>query len=234
MNETPARQLVDLGRQRRYPLPQAARIAHVHTGTLRRWVAGYAYRRSGESVRQPPILRDVASPDVLSFFDLLEAAFLSAYRREGISLQSLRRALDFASKELQLDRPLLYHEFLHDGKDLFAVYEEVSGERGLLNVSRGGQATWPEVVWEYLRELEYEWDIAIRWWPLGSGRTVIIDPRFSFGRPIVASKKIRTEILAERWQAAEPIELIAEDFGLSSQEVEDALRFEVLDSAAAA
>jgi uncharacterized protein (DUF433 family) len=234
MTRAPKDQLVELGSQPRYPIAQAARMAHVHTSTLRRWVSGYSYKRPGRVVEQPPILRDVASESVLSFFDLLEAAFLAAYRDEGISLQSLRSALDFASKELGLDRPLLYHRFLHDGRDLFAEYEEASGEAGLLNISRGGQATWPEIVWHYLKELEYERDIAIRWWPLGLSRTVMIDPRFNFGRPVVASKKIRTEILAERWHADEPIELIADDFRLSPREVEDALRFEVADFAAAA
>jgi uncharacterized protein (DUF433 family) len=234
MTNASTKQLVTLGQEPRYQLPQAARIAHVHTATLKRWLAGYSYQRSGKQLSQPPVLRDAASPTALSFFDLLEAAFLSSYRSEGISLQSLRRALDFASKELKVDRPLLYHRFLHDGKDLFAEYEAETGEHGLLNFSRGGQATWPEIVREYLKELEYEKEIAIRWWPLGQQRAVAIDPRFNFGRPVVASKKIRTEILAERWQADEPIELIAEDFGLSRAEVEDALRFETLDYAAAA
>jgi uncharacterized protein (DUF433 family) len=201
---------------------------------LRRWVSGYSYRRGNKHTKHPPLLRDVASDSALSFFDLLEAAFIAAYRNQGISLQSLRRALDFASKELALDRPLLYHRFLHDGKDLFAEYAAESGEKGLLNISRGGQSTWPEMVWEYLKELEYELDIAIRWWPLGPQRTVMIDPRFNFGRPIVASRKIRTEILAERWRADEPIKLIADDFRLSPQEVEDALRYETQDLAVAA
>lgn len=56
------------------------------TSTLRRWVSGYSYKRPGRVVEQPPILRDVASESVLSFFDLLEAAFLAAYigiRRDG-------------------------------------------------------------------------------------------------------------------------------------------------------
>jgi uncharacterized protein (DUF433 family) len=219
-----------LGEQPRYALAEAARLGRLRPHTLRRWTRGYRYAGG----LQPPVLRQASPAAGLSFFDLLEVVFLRAYRERGLSLQSIRRALDFTAENLSVDRPLLLKAFLHDGKDLFARFQSDAGEHGLINVSRRGQTAWPEVVAQYLEELDYEHDIAIRWWPEGRARNVLIDPRFEFGWPVVPSKNVRTELLAERWEAGERIAQIAADFDISEEEVEDALRYEQINYALAA
>jgi uncharacterized protein (DUF433 family) len=222
-------ELLLLGNEPRYPIAEAARLARLKPQTLRRWTKGYRY----DGGQQPPVLRSAGGQDVLSFVDLLEAAFLRAYREKGISLQRIRAALDYAAESLKMERPLVYHQFLHDGKDLFARFQDEHSENGLLNLSRGGQAAWPEVVDRYLHELDYEDEIAIRWWPEGKSRHVIIDPRFAFGSPVVTSKMIRTELVAERWEAGEKMLDIAGDFDVPVEEVEEALRYEQVNYATA-
>jgi uncharacterized protein (DUF433 family) len=55
---------------------------------------------------------------------------------------------------------------------------------------------------------------------------VAIDPEIRFGRPTV--KGAPTDVLAERWRAGDNSAELAEDYGLTTEEVDEALRYEAL------
>jgi len=55
-------------------------------------------------------------------------------------------------------------------------------------------------------------------------RTVVIDPELRFGRPTV--KGAPTDVLVERWRAGDSPADLAEDYGLTTDEVDEALRYE--------
>jgi uncharacterized protein (DUF433 family) len=60
----------------------------------------------------------------------------------------------------------------------------------------------------------------------GSLRVVVMDPAIRFGRPTVAGHGTPTDILFERHQAGDSVADLADDYGLSAQEVEEAIRYE--------
>lgn len=60
----------------------------------------------------------------------------------------------------------------------------------------------------------------------GSPRVVVMDPAIRFGRPTVAGHGTPTDMLFERHQAGDSIAELADDYGLSAQEVEEAIRYE--------
>jgi uncharacterized protein (DUF433 family) len=55
-------------------------------------------------------------------------------------------------------------------------------------------------------------------------RMIVIDPEIRFGRPTV--KGAPTDVLAERWRAGDRLAEIADDYGLTTEEVEEAMRYE--------
>lgn len=55
-------------------------------------------------------------------------------------------------------------------------------------------------------------------------RVVVIDPELRFGRPTV--KGAPTDVLAERWRAGDNSADLADDYGLTTDEVDEALRYE--------
>ncbi|WP_143393235.1 DUF433 domain-containing protein [Fimbriiglobus ruber] len=57
-------------------------------------------------------------------------------------------------------------------------------------------------------------------------RAVVIDPEIRFGRPTL--KGAPTDVLAERWRAGDGSAELAEDYGLTTDEVEEALRYEAI------
>jgi uncharacterized protein (DUF433 family) len=85
----------------------------------------------------------------------------------------------------------------------------------------------------YLRRVERDdRHIPIRLYPFltardeRDARSVVIDPRISFGRPVVAGSGITASILAQRLDAGETIEHLAHDYGIDAALIEDAIVFE--------
>lgn len=216
-----------LGTEPRYPLPESALLAGTTAITLRRWVSG-TKRMAGRSA-QPALIHvdgGLGDPVHLSFFNVVEGAFLAAYRRMNVPMQRVRKALDYSKRRLAIDRPLLGEKFRVNGKDLFHQYVERSGEKRLINVSRSGQIEWPEAVAEYFRAIEYDRHGPVLMWLLAERRMVGINPRVSFGEPVIMRRGIATRVVFERFYAGEEPEEIAEDLSLSAAEISEAVRWE--------
>lgn len=128
-----------------------------------------------------------------------------------------------------MEHPLASRHLLTDGAEIFFRYLRTEHQNELvtlLNVSRGGQVVFDEVVERYLRRVDWASDdYAERLWPAGRDEGVVIDPRRGFGQPIIARRGIRVEDVVHRLAAGEPKAVVADDFGLEHTEVEAAERF---------
>lgn len=191
--------------------------------TLRTWFRGWPGGK-------PPVLATDGGTDgplTLSFFNVVEARFLDAYRRRGVSMQRVRRALNFVSEHLPgFERPLLKPEFETDGRALFIELQEAGETPMLLDATGGGQLVWPEAVREHFQSLVFDdrGDPSRLW--LDDRRRVMLDPRFGWGLPVIKGSGVRTDILFERFEAGEEFDAIAEDFSLKTSEVETAVAWE--------
>lgn len=214
-----------------YTVADAARYLHTPAATLRSWFVGRTYARRGGDTASFERLITPADADArrLSFFNLVEAHVLRALRtRHEVPISSVRAALAFAERELKIPHLLLSEELETSAGDIFM---EHYGR--LINLSRSGQIAMRRVLESYLRRVERDdSSIPIRLYPFLRGpgevsaREVVIDPRVSFGRPVVAGTGIRTETLAERLDAGESLEDLVLDYGLSEDAIKDAVLFE--------
>lgn len=55
---------------------------------------------------------------------------------------------------------------------------------------------------------------------------IAIDPRIAFGRPFIAKGGVRTDVIRDRFGAGDSPAEMAEDFGVSEEEILEALRYE--------
>lgn len=167
----------------------------------------------------------------LSFINLMEVVSLAGFREQGVSTQKLRKALDYVARHMEIDHPLASQRILSEGVELFWEYQERAREEiHIVNIVRGGQKVFSEIVMRYLHEIEWgRDDFATRWWP-GAGRAkdgqIVVDPLRAFGSPVVVGTGIRTEDVFLRFSAGEPITEIADDYGLTFEQAEAALRAE--------
>jgi len=215
-----------------YSVPEAAHCLGVPASTLRAWFAGQNYSHKGELRRFSAVIRpaDPKSPG-LSFSNLVEAYVLTAIRRKHlIGLPTIRRGLRHLTDRLGSKRPLLEEQFATRGAELFV---ERLGE--IINLSRNGQVEMADLIRAYLERVERDAKgVPIKLYPFMRSqpsreqpRSVVIDPRVSFGQPVVAGTGIPTAVLAEQFKAGDPVPELAKEYGASEEAVWDAIRCEL-------
>ena len=207
-----------------YSIPEAAHYLSIPASTLRSWVCG------GRD-RKPVIFLDDKNtyPVALSFLNLVEAYVLVALTKErSVNLQKVRKALDFVKRKYKLTRPLIDEQFQTDGVELF-----IEKYGNLVNVSREGQYAMKEILKEFLTRIERDENgLPIKLFPQtysnkSKTHSIVIDPRISFGRPALVGTGIATSVLADRFKAGESFAELAEDYGRSKEEIEEAIRCEL-------
>ncbi|WP_437483271.1 DUF433 domain-containing protein [Sorangium sp. So ce1014] len=62
-------------------------------------------------------------------------------------------------------------------------------------------------------------------------KTIVVDPRRGFGQPVLAGTGIEARIVTERYRAGESVRLLAKDYGVEIEKIEDAIRCEMREAA---
>ncbi len=207
-----------------YTVAEAAGLVRVPISTLKTWVHG------GGAASRGLIVLPAKRPRLLSFSHLVEAFVLAAIRRgHGVALQRVRKAMGFVKRELHVERPLIHAAFKTNGVDLFV---EHWGK--LVNASKDGQIAMRGALESSLTRVD--WDrrgLAVRLFPLvrGSGaeqpRTIVIDPERGFGRPTLAGKGVRVDVIVGRYRAGESTAELAKDYRVAADLIDDAVRCEL-------
>lgn len=210
-----------------YSFAEADRIARVSPNTSRRWLKGYEFWYGEERREMPPVTPGRGEQDAVSFVDLMEVAAVSALKQKGFNYRTIRQINSYCRLQLGVRRPLVTERFRVVGEDIFLAADF----NVLLNVGReAGAFAWREVLEPFLEDVEYENQVARRWWPLGKNHMVVVDPDYGFGLPVVEGTGTRTEIIAERYKAGDSTEEITYDFGVTSEQILDALQWEIPDA----
>jgi uncharacterized protein (DUF433 family) len=215
-----------------YTVAEAAHYLGVPKSTMRSWFAGQSYTRGSKHGQFRAVIRP-ADPKTLglSFSNLVEAYVLTAIRRrQHVALPTIRRGLDYLVRKLGAKRPLLEQQFATNGVDLFVDH---LGE--IINISKHGQVEMADLIRAYLERIDRDAKgLPIKLYPFmrtqaprEQPRTVVIDPRVSFGRPVIAGTGIPTAVLAEQFKAGDPVLVLAKEYGADEEAVWDAIRCEL-------
>ena len=207
----------------RYDVTSAAHHLGMPRSTLNAWVKGQgAFKR----------VLDLDTPGYLSFVNLTEAFVLFAMRRHyRITMPRIRDAIDYVEREMRVTHPLAFQHFITDKIDLF-----VRTALGDVNVSRQGQTRMSGVLAD-LERIEWQGQRPIALFPLSprendKRRPIRISPLVAFGRPVLTGTGIPTRAVWDRFKGGESVHELAEDYGLSTEAIEEAVRAEADDSAA--
>jgi len=161
---------------------------------------------------------------VLSFIELAEIIVVVRFRQKPVKLDELRRAYSYAKNQLGIEYPFAHVKLKTEGRNVLAVYQEDHPEASLLALNKSGQFTLPQQVINALELFDYEEGFAARWYPAGKNVPIIVDPRYSAGRPSIPERRLPISLLYKRWKAGENIRYLASDYALPKDVVEEALR----------
>ena len=206
-----------------YTVADSARYAGVHPNTVAYWHRGRGHidpTLPGKERRVP-----------LTYLQLIEVAFVATFRSFGVTLGKIRDARDYFAQTFGEEHPFTRWRFKTEGFHVLMDFLQIDPRGGLdkLIVSdASGQMAWESMMGDRFLEFEYDVEglggIVIKWRVRGSRSDVWIDPRLSFGAPTI--RGVPTWAVKGRHTAGEDIPDIQEDFGLTPDQVIDALKFE--------
>jgi uncharacterized protein (DUF433 family) len=214
-----------------YTPAQAAAYLRLPVATVRAWAVGQHRHGEHPGFFKPVIEAQHQGKLALSFVNLVELHVLSALRRiHDLPLPKIRKSLDYLRRRYGgVKNPLADLDLLTDGLDLWleeiGAYVSLSGE---------GQTGIREVLEAHLRRVEREpTGRALRLFPFVRSllraeepRTIMIDPEVAFGYPVLSGTGIPTRAIADRFNAGDTIQQLAEDYHRPPEQIEEAIRWE--------
>lgn len=220
-----------------YTVKEVARYLDVPRSTLNSWAHGYRNRPEGRrEVVGAPILttlrRQTTRLPVIPFIGLAEGAVLTAIRRSGVPLQRIRPALEQLDGQFGLSHALASRRLYTDGAEVLVDYAESADDPVLaraareLVVVRNGQHVFNDIVDAYLQRLDFDEQGYVRLvrLPAYDVAEIVVDPDRGFGQPVFARGGARLEDALDLFGAGEPLGVVAEEYGIPLDYLEDAVR----------
>lgn len=207
-----------------YTIAQAAKLAGTSSATVRHWLYGRQFDRPMRPVFGKKERRKEGIVEI-SFLVLAEIVVVSRFRKRGVKLDRIRRAHEYARRELEIKYPFAWLKLKTDGAHVLSVFQEIEPGEKLISLDKDGQFTLPGDILRALELFDYEEEFAARWFPIGKNVPIVIDPRFGAGQPTIPDRRLTVETLYRRWHAGQTIKFIANDFRLPAIKVETALRY---------
>lgn len=199
-----------------YTIAESAMHLRMAPETLRRWVA------RGDLVKslEPETPRGARLP----FIAIAEAQFYLQLRRDGLTLPAIVSGMAAVRRELG-DRMLREGVLGHNGVDiLMNLSDDAAAEEW--ERARDGQGGLPGVIERGLKPITWAADglpARVRLTAY-EGADVIVDPRFAFGKPILADRGVRAEDIIDLFFAGDSVHDVAEEFAIAPSIVESLVR----------
>jgi len=163
----------------------------------------------------------------LTFLDLVQLRVVKALRDEKLALQRIRTAAEEAVELFGTSHPFASVRFKTDGRRLFADVPQPQSPDVLVELRRPSRSTVRGVLEDSLREISYATTgLADRWYAAGPKGGVVIEPRIAFGKPVVETANVPTEVIREQARVTPDIRQVASWFALAPKQIMDALRYE--------
>jgi uncharacterized protein (DUF433 family) len=213
-----------------YTIPEAARLTGVSSWRIRRWLRGYEFPTKHGRHRSQPVWNGQLEPMdhsmAIGFLDLVEIRCVDAFVHAGVGWKTLRLAHNHARQVLKLSHPFCTNQFKVSGREIILELPQDDDEPQLWEIARN-QRVFGKVTRPFMKDLEFaEGEMPLRWWPRGRAHLVALDPRRSFGHPIVFQVGVPTVVLARSVKANGSIAEVARWFEVDPVCVREAVEFE--------
>ncbi|MCH8613484.1 DUF433 domain-containing protein [Arsenicicoccus dermatophilus] len=163
------------------------------------------------------------------FVGVIEAHVLRELRTAGIPMDEIRKVVQILREGMSDPYALASSRLATIGDPSGAAGKDsrLFAELDDALVNQHNQGSIREVLASHLRFVK--WDDegrprALRLSQYPDRAEVIIDPRFAWGSPVLAESRTPIEAVVSLWQAGEPMDVVAEEFDLSRDQVEDICR----------
>jgi uncharacterized protein (DUF433 family) len=199
-----------------YDVVEAARLVQVSPDKIVRW---------STSTTRRPALVPPSLEGMFSFHDLISLLVVAKLAERGVSSTTIASGIEALSRQLHTERPLAREELRDNlatvGRQFFARDSSVSE---WIDVGKGRQGAFQEVIEPALRQIEYGSDhLASIWRP---ARRVWLNPKVQAGASCVDHTRIPTATIMQIVDSGDHPADVAADYDLELEDVMAALDYE--------
>lgn len=207
-----------------YTFGEAAHLAGVSATTVKNWLFGYTVR--GREV--PPLLPSGRGP-MVSFLQMIEIMVAGRFRKsasgKNVPFRAVRDAYLNARESSGIKYPFAHMKLEALGGHIVHVLREGGSPDSFQALDAPEQWTLPGLLRETIDQIEYDHELAARWFPVGKTVPIVVDPRLSTGLPVIQGRGVTVHAIRKRFHAGLNIEFIAKDFEMDRDLIETALRY---------
>ena len=204
-----------------YTIPDVANILNLDRNLVQRWLREYWGNRFSvgrDNLSSWGKGRDKAVP----FFTLIEFFVFYQLRKQGVSAQNIANSHEIIRHELDSDFPFANAIILTDGKKIFYSKD---GDL-IINADKSKQINFKSIIEEFCHKIDFDKDAyALRYWPLGKEKNIVVDPRHQLGQPTVKNTNILAETLYSMYTSGEKISFISSLYDVPENDVKASIEF---------
>lgn len=204
-----------------YSVPDVARILNLELPFVRRWLREYWENRFKAGKKIYPSWGRGRDKSV-HFYTLIEFYVFYQLRKQGLSAQSIAKSHEIIAEELNTQFPFATSTILTDGKKiLYKIDDDI-----IINADKSKQLNFSAIISEFCCQMDFGRDrLALRYWPLGKEKNIVVDPHHQLGQPTIKNTNILAETLYRMFTAGEKVNFIASLYNVSESDVTASIEF---------
>ena len=208
-----------------YSFAEAAHLANVSASTVKNWLFGYTVK--GREV--PPMFPSSGNGAMVSFLQMIEIMVAGRFRKSGLvqrlSFRKIQSAYVNAQKGFGIEYPFAHMRLEAIGGHIVHFLKEGEPVSSHQALDAPEQWTLPGLLRETIDQIEYDDELAARWFPIGKEVPIVVDPRLSTGLPVIKGRGVTVQAIRKRFKAGLRIDFIARDLAMDRGLVETALQY---------
>ncbi len=204
-----------------YTIPDLANILNLDRTLVRRWLHEY-WGNQFDTTDGNSASWGKGRDKTIHFFTLIEFYVFYQLRIQGVSAQNIVKSHEIIRQELNITFPFANSVILTDGKKIFY---STDGEL-IINADKSKQINFKSIIEEFCHKIDFDKDkLALRYWPLGKEKNIVVDPHHQLGQPTIKNTNILAETLYNMYTSGEKIGFISSLYDVSENDVKASVDF---------
>jgi uncharacterized protein (DUF433 family) len=206
-----------------YTVSEIARILQLDYSKVDRWLRVYWDGKLGDAFGEQYSWK-VNESRAVSFHTLIEFYIMAELSEAGVKPKEVLNAHQILSEKYITAFPFAQKDLIEglktDGKKVFLTMGE-----DVLSLDGTNQFNL-NLIKLFFKKLEFGSDnLALRFWPIGKKKSVVIDPQRQMGHPVLENNNIYPETIFNLHKGGDSVEFIAYLYELDVKSVKDAIAY---------
>ncbi len=157
----------------------------------------------------------------VNFYVLIELYIFFQLLELGVNTKRVVKARREIAKQLNDSYPFANQKLLTDGKKIWYYLD-----KNLITADPSAQVNFTQIIESFASKIEFSDDfLAMRYFPIGKDRSVVVDPHHQFGQPVINGSNIVTDTIYSMYTSGEKIKTLSVLYDITEKEIKDVIEF---------